>query len=117
MAGLGITSRLVVAGRHSGATRSVLIGLLTVDGRWYVGHPNGEVGWTYNLAAADRALIQRWHAGSVEVRPVLLADGPERDAAIASTASQQPFPGNLMYAAARRHIRAAGVYFRLDPIS
>ncbi len=117
MAGLGITSRLVVVGRRSGRPRSVLIGLLSVDGRWYVGHPNGEVGWTYNLAAADRALVQRWHAVPIEVHPVLLGNGPERDAAIRSTSSQQPFPGNLMYAAAQRHIRAAGVYFRLDPIS
>ena len=42
--GIGITSRLTVRGRRSGRERSVLIGLLRVDGAWYVGHPNGEVG-------------------------------------------------------------------------
>jgi len=44
-----------------------------------------------------------------------LKDGPERDAVIAATARQQPFPGNLVYRAAQRHITAVGVYFRLEP--
>ncbi len=115
-AGLGITARLEVAGRRSGRPRSVLIGLLTVDGRWYVGHPNGNVDWTRNLAASGRGSIRPWHRDPVEVRAVRLPDGAERDAAILITAAQQPFPGNLMYRAARRHILAVGVYFRLEPI-
>ena len=29
---------------------------------------------------------------------------------------QHPFPGNLVYRAARAHIRAVGVYFEIDRI-
>ena len=29
---------------------------------------------------------------------------------------QHPFPGNLVYRAARGHIRAVGVYFEIDRI-
>lgn len=39
----------------------------------------------------------------------------ERDAVILVTSEQQPFPGNLMYRAARRHILSEGRYFRLEP--
>ena len=55
--GIGITCRLTVRGRRTGRERSVLVGLLRVDGAWYVGHPNGEVGWTANLREAGRATI------------------------------------------------------------
>ena len=41
--------------------------------------------------------------------------GVERDAVIFATADQQPFPGNLLYRVARRHILSEGRYFRLDP--
>ncbi len=83
--GIGITSRLSVRGRRSGRERSVLVGLVRVKGAWYVGHPNGEVAWTANL----------------------------RDAVILATAEQQPFPANLLYRGARRHILSEGRYFRL----
>src|SRR5262245_22992679 len=65
--GIGITSRLTVAGRRSGRPRSVLVGLLRVDGAWYVGHPNGEVGWTANLRAARRAIVAPRPESSFEV--------------------------------------------------
>ncbi len=116
MASLGITARLEVRGRLSGRPRSVLVGVLTVDGHWYVGHPNGPSAWTRNLRAAGRASVQLWHRPAVEVRAVYLRDGEERDAAILVTAAQQPFPGNLLYRAARRHILAVGDYLRLDPL-
>jgi hypothetical protein len=51
------------------------------------------------------------------VRAARLPDGNERDAVILATAHQQPFPGNLAYRAARGHILAMGVYFRLDPLA
>ncbi len=113
--GIGITVDLEVRGRRSGEPRRVLVGLLRVDGRWYVGHPNGPRQWTENLAAAReaRVIARGW---SVGVRAERLAAGPERDAVIVATASQQPFPGNLAYRAARRHILAVGDYFRLDPM-
>jgi hypothetical protein len=51
------------------------------------------------------------------LRAIPLSDGPERDAVIAATWRQQPFPGNLVYRAAQRHIKAVGAYFRLEPDS
>lgn len=112
--GIGITGQLTVRGRRSGRQRSVLVGLLNVDRHYYVGHPNGPVDWTRNLTAAGEARIAQVPGVSATVRAVPLPDGPERDAVIASTARQQPFPGNLIYRAAQRHIRAVGVYFRLE---
>ena len=66
-AGIGITSRLTVPGRRSGRDRSVLIGLISVGGNWYAGHPNGEVAWTSNLRAARRARIAPRPGADVEV--------------------------------------------------
>jgi deazaflavin-dependent oxidoreductase (nitroreductase family) len=114
--GIGITGQLTVRGRRSGRQRSVLVGLLNVDRHYYVGHPNGAVDWTRNLTAAGEARIGQLPGISATLRAVPLTDGPERDAVIAATARQQPFPGNLIYRAAQRHIRAVGVYFRLEPL-
>ena len=77
--GIGITSRLTVRGRRSGRDRSVLIGLLRVDGAWYVGHPNGEVGWTANLREVGRATIAQRPEAPFEVTAVPIGPGPERD--------------------------------------
>jgi len=114
--GMGITVDLRVRGRRTGRPRAVLVGLIEVAGGWYVGHPNGEVGWTRNLAAAGEAVVARPSGVSHRVRAERLADGDERDAVILATAHQQPFPGNLVYRAARRHILASGAYFRLEPM-
>jgi hypothetical protein len=113
---LGITSRLDVPGRRSGRSRDVLVGLLRVDDRWYVGHPNGAAAWTRNLDAAGEAVIHPSGSISLRVSARRLEPGSERDAAIRATARQQPFPGNLLYRASRRHVLAVGVYFRLEPI-
>jgi hypothetical protein len=113
--GIGITAQLTVRGRRSGRQRSVLVGLLNVDRHQYVGHPNGPVDWTRNLAAAGEARVAQLPGMWATLRAVPLSDGPERDAVIAATARQQPFPGNLVYRAAQRHIKAVGVYFRLEP--
>ncbi len=112
--GLGITSKLTVRGRRSGRERSVLVGLLSVNGAWYVGHPNGEVAWTANLREAGRARLTPRPEAPLDVRAVALFDGPERTGVILATADQQPFPGNLLYRAARRHILSEGRYFRLE---
>ncbi len=73
--GIGITSRLTVRGRRTGRERSVLVGLLRVNGAWYVGHPNGEVGWTANLRAAGRATIAQRAESPFEVTAVPLGHG------------------------------------------
>ena len=113
--GLGITSRLTVRGRRSGREHTVLVGLIRVDGRWYVGHPNGEVAWTANLRRARRGRIAPRPEAPVDVRAEPLSPGRERDGVIAAAGEQQPFPANLLYRGARRHILDAGRYFRLDP--
>lgn len=113
--GLGITSRLIVRGRRTGRERSVLVGLIRVDRTWYVGHPNGEVAWTANLRSAARAVVAPRPEASIGVRAEPLPCGPERDAVILATAQQQPFPANLLYRGARRHILSEGRYFRLHP--
>lgn len=113
--GLGITSRLTVRGRRTGRERSVLVGLIRVDGAWYVGHPSGEVDWTANLRSAGEARVAPVPETVIEVDAEPLLPGAERDAVICATAEQQPFPANLLYRAARRHILSEGRYFRLSP--
>lgn len=113
--GIGITSRLTVVGRRTGHDRSVLVGLLRVRGAWYVGHPNGEVGWTANLREAGVARIAHRPEAPIDVQATALEDGSERTEVIRAAGEQQPFPANLLYIGARRHILAAGRYFRLDP--
>lgn len=114
--GLGITVDLLVPGRRTRRPRAVLVGLIEVAGRWYVGHPNGEAGWTRNLAAAGEATVA-WPSGVTHsVQAERLPDGDERDAVILATAHQQPLPGRLLYRASRRHILARGVYFLLEPM-
>ena len=113
--GIGITSKLTVRGRRTGRDRSVLVGLLRVGDHWYVGHPNGEVAWTANLRGAGWARIAPRPETVLEVAAVPLGSGPERDAVIRATSEQQPFPANVLYRCARRHILSEGRYFRLEP--
>lgn len=115
--GLADTVDLVIVGRQSGLPRPVLVGLLEVDGRWYVGHPNGPVHWTKNLGAAGRATLLRPGMAPLEVTAEPLSPGPERSAAIAATFVQHPFPGNLTYRLAGRHVEAVGAFYRLEPVT
>ncbi len=111
--GIGNVVDLVVEGRRSGRRRAVLVGLLRDGGKWYVGHPNGQAAWTRNLVAAGRATLRLDATRSVAVRARVLGMGPDRDRAIAAT-WQHPFPGNVIYRLAGRHIRAVGFYFELE---
>jgi hypothetical protein len=114
--GLGNVMELRVARRDGAGTRSRLVGLLHAGAGEYVGHPNGHVGWTLDLAAAGTATVtQPGGSGQREVRAELLSAGAERDRAIAAT-TQHPFPGNVIYRLGRRHIRAVGVFFRLTAV-
>ena len=110
---LGITSLLTVPGRRTGSERSVLVGLIEMDERWYVGHPNGDVAWTLNLRHARRARLAPNVHTSIDVRAEPLQAGAERDAVIYAAGEQQPFPANALYRAARSHILSEGRYFRL----
>ena len=112
--GLGNIVELRVAGRRSGRIRPVLLGLLQDEGRWFLGHPNGDVEWTRNLEAAGTADLAFHGRPSVTVRATRLPDGDLRDRAILAT-RQHLFPGNLVYRLARRHIRAVGTFFEIRP--
>ena len=112
--GLGNVVEVTIAGRRSGRPRRALLGLLVADGQWYLGHPNGAAQWTRNLDAAGGHLRLTWPGQepvSFEAQP--LVAGPERDRAIEAT-GQHPFPGNLIYRLGRRHVRAAGRFYRLE---
>jgi hypothetical protein len=115
-AGLGNVAELRVPGRHTGRIRSVLVGVLRTPDGLYLGHPNGPVGWTRDIDAAGGGQLVLHGLPLLDFRAVLLADGPERNAAIKAT-SQHPFPGNLIYRLARRHVLAAGRYYRLEPVA
>jgi hypothetical protein len=104
-----------IPGRRTGETRANLVTILRVGKTWYIGHPNGDTAWTRNAEAAGTVTIDppAAHGGAFSV--VRLEPGGERDAVIKATHRQQPFPANLVYRAAFRHITAVGVYFRLVP--
>jgi hypothetical protein len=112
--GLGNVVELRVAGRRSGRIRSVLLGILRDDGHWFLGHPNGDVDWTRNLEAAGTADLRFHGRPGMTIRATRLGEGDLRDRAILAT-GQHVFPGNVIYRLARRHIRAVGVYFAIEP--
>jgi hypothetical protein len=112
--GLGNVVLVTTTGWRTAHPRDVLLGLLTADGRWYLGHPDGSAAWTRNVDAAAGRLVVRW--AGLEATPFvarLLPVGPERERAILAT-WQHPFPGDLLYRAARRHVLAVGRYYRLE---
>ncbi len=112
--GFGNLVVLRVSGRRSGRERTLPLGLLTVGGRHYVGHPNGEAAWTLNLAAAGRGVLERPGSPPIVVRPIRLAAGAERDAVVRATFRQHPFPGNALYRLSGAHVQAYGTFFRLE---
>ena len=111
--GLGNVVELRVVGRRTGRPRRVLLGLLRADGRWFVGHPNGDVPWTRNLESAGAAELSLSWPSAIPISATRLPAGELRDRAILAT-SQHVFPGNIVYRLARRHIRAVGTYFLIE---
>lgn len=112
--GIGNVVELEVPSRRGGRARRRLVGLLRVGDERFLGHPDGDVGWTRDLRAAGRGTL-RWPEGTtLEFGATLLPMGEERERAIRAT-GQHPFPGNLVYRLGRRHVRATGVFFRLSP--
>ena len=76
---------------------------------------NGATNWTRNLDAAGTAMLVLPHQQPVAIVPELLVDPDERRRVISTTWHQHPFPGNLIYWLARRHIAAVGRYYRIEP--
>ena len=114
--GLSRSVDVRVPGRRSGRTRSVLVTLLTVNGLGYIGHPDGPAPWTRNVDAADSFELGFADGRRSRVRASRLGPGPEREAVIRATWTQQPWPGDIIYSLARRHVRETGVYFRLEDV-
>jgi hypothetical protein len=114
--GLDGVVRISGPGRVTGRTRRTLVTLLHVDGAWYIGHPNGPTGWTRNAEAAGWVDVDPPGAAGSRFAVHRLVPGRERDAVIRATWTQQPFPANLLYRAATRHVTAVGVFFRLEPV-
>jgi hypothetical protein len=113
-AGLGNVIQVTIPGRSSGRPRRTLLGLLSSGGNWYLGHPNGPAQWTRNLDAAGGRLQIAWPGQApVSFRADPLPPGPEREQAILAT-DQHPFPGDVIYRLGRRHVLAAGRYYRLE---
>jgi hypothetical protein len=110
--GIGNIIELDVARRNGRGTRTRMIGVLHANGRNYVGHPNGDVGWTRDLEVAGSGLIRYPNGTTWQFAAQRLPRGGEREQAIRAT-GQHPFPGNLIYRLGRRQVRAVGVYFRL----
>jgi hypothetical protein len=104
-------------GRRTGRPRRTMVTLLTVDDRWYVGHPNGVAGWVRSIEAAGVVEVDPPGAHGSSFAVHRLGPGPERDSVIRATWTQQPFPADLVYRAARRHVAAVGVYHRLEPVT
>jgi deazaflavin-dependent oxidoreductase (nitroreductase family) len=113
--GLGATVEITTRGRRSGRPRRVLVTLLRVDDRWVVGHPNGTAGWIANAEAAGWVEIEPAPPSGSRCAVRRVGDGPEREAVIRATWRQQPFPANVLYRAAARHVAAMGVYLVLVP--
>jgi hypothetical protein len=113
--GIGNVVELRVKRRKGTDARSRLVGILRSGDDIYLGHPSGQVGWTRDLEASGTGTLI-WPGGlELMFKATRLAKGPEREKAIEAT-DQHPFPGNLVYRLGRRHVRAEGIYFRLDPI-
>ena len=115
--GLDGVVELRTIGRRTGRRRRALVTLLGLDGRWYVGHPNGLTAWQRNAEAAGWLEIDPPAVHGARFAVARLAPGSERDAVIKATGVQQFFPANVVYRLARRHIAAVGVYHRLEPVA
>jgi len=78
--GIGIAGSraLRVRGRTTGQWRSVVVNVLTVDGRDYVVSPRGNTQWVRNARAAGSVQTgPRWHRRQVSIREVPDAAKPE----------------------------------------
>ena len=71
---------LTMRGRRSGRLRAVPVGMLELDGRWFVQASYGETGWVANLRADGQATVTRPGGRGVPVRAIELS--PEEAGAV-----------------------------------
>jgi deazaflavin-dependent oxidoreductase (nitroreductase family) len=79
---------LTMRGRRSGKLRTVPLGMLELDGRWFVQTSYGEMGWVANLRADGKATVTHPDGRRVPVQAVELS--PEEAGAVLRRALQ-PF--------------------------
>jgi F420H(2)-dependent quinone reductase len=116
--GVGSSEELCVVGRRTGIERRLLVTAVEDGGAWYVGHANGSsANWVRNLESAGSATLRTRRAGALAMEAHRMAPGPERDRAVELTIKGTPFPVSIMFRLGRRHLRDAGAYFRLDPVT
>lgn len=64
---------LSMRGRRSGRLRTIPMGMIELDGRWFVQASYGETGWVANLRADDKATLTQPGSHPVPVRAVELS--------------------------------------------
>lgn len=111
--GIGNILELRVTRRDGRGERRRLVGLLHAGEGLYLGHPNGDAGWTRDLQAAGEGVLRYPNGTDWHFTASRLPVGDERESAIRAT-GQHPFPGNLVYRLGRGHVRKEGVFFRLE---
>ena len=115
--GIGNTVEVIVSGRRTGRPRRVLLGLLRVGAeKRYLGHPDLACEWTRNVDVSGIVELRHHDGPRHRFRAIRLLPGAERDAAIAATFRQHPFPGPVLYWITRRHVSAVGSFYRLEPV-
>lgn len=72
---LGLASTLAVAGRKSGAERTVSVNVLEHQGKRYLVSPRGETDWVRNVRASGHAeLRRRGHSERIRVSEIAAQD-------------------------------------------
>ena len=79
---------LAVHGRRSGIERTTPLGMLELDGRWFVQASYGEGGWVGNLRAAGNATVI--HPGGRRT-PVHAVELPPEEAGVILRRALEPF--------------------------
>lgn len=103
---------VTMRGRRSGRPRTVPLGILDLDGRWYVQASYGETGWVANVRADGDATITYPGGRSVPVRAIELS--PEEAGAVLRRTLQGFRRSRVLRALLGRHFRPPiGVMWRL----
>ena len=112
--GLGNTVELLVVGRRTGRKRRVMVGLVAVGERRYLGHANASAAWLHNLVDGGEGRLVVDGAAPIQVNASRIEPGPEQDAVVRAASRQHPFPVDLAYRLARASIRVDGIFVRLE---
>ncbi len=103
---------LTMRGRRSGKIRTVPIGMVDLDGHWYVQASYGETGWVANLRADGEATVTHPGGHRVPVKAIELS--PEEAGAVLRRALQGFRRSRVLGALLGPHFRPPiGILWRL----